>query len=453
MTGDPATAERPALDARRLQRPRRRGTRRATALVFLVLAAVYAAGVGLPASPDEDLRPSEARILLTTQSVTDDGDVEVTDDYRERAWRDFYDGELRPAALSVDGRLIEVHGIAFPALLAPAYAVGGRTGVELFLALVAAAGFALAAALARFLVPDPWATGAALAVGLSPPAVLGATTIAPAMTCATLLAGAALLSLQVRARPHARRAIAAGALLAPIVWLWPGAVLPAAVVAAALVRWLGRRRRAWTGLLAIEIPLISLVVFVSVNGALYGGYTPYAAAIAPNAPTGIGSAGDVLERLPRLATVWLDPHVGLLLYAPVAALCFVSLWLLWRSRRERLAAAFPGEVDVEVAAGLMAAVCGAAALTAVLLLPSLEGRFPGEPLAVALPCAAALAAWGLRRRPRLGLALALVGVSLTVWVLVAARLDAGAGVSPVRGPLPWAAAGGDEVAGAISRRR
>jgi len=64
----------------------------------------------------------------------------------------------------------------------------GRLGVELFLAILAAIGFTAAAMLGRRLVPDPWATGAALAVGLSPPAVLAATTISPAMTCAALSA-------------------------------------------------------------------------------------------------------------------------------------------------------------------------------------------------------------------------------------------------------------------------
>ena len=62
---------------------------------------------------------------------------------------------------------MEVQGLAFPALLAPAYAIGGRLAVQLFLAAIMALGFVLAAALGRRLVPDPWASGAALAVGVS----------------------------------------------------------------------------------------------------------------------------------------------------------------------------------------------------------------------------------------------------------------------------------------------
>jgi hypothetical protein len=64
---------------------------------------------------------------------------------------------------------------------------------------------------------------------------------------------------------------------------------------------------------------------------------------------------------------------------------------------------------------------------------------PGETLAVALPCAAALCAWPLRRWGRIGLALALVGFALSGWMLAAARIDADGAVSPPSGAVPWAA--------------
>ena len=83
--------------------------------------------------------------------------------------------------------------------------------MELFLAAIAAIGFVLAAALARRLVPEPWATGAALVAGLSPPALMASTTIAPDAVAATVLAGAALLALRIRERPRRRWAFGARA--------------------------------------------------------------------------------------------------------------------------------------------------------------------------------------------------------------------------------------------------
>ncbi|MCU0314202.1 MAG: hypothetical protein MUC84_09105, partial [Solirubrobacteraceae bacterium] len=71
------------------------------------------------------------------------------------------------------------------------------------------------------------------------------------------------------------------------------------------------------------------------------------------------------------------------------------------------------------------------------LQPSLGSRFAGEALVVALPCAAALSSWALRRHGRLGLALALVGFTLTGWILLAGHLAGDAGLAPAAGPLPW----------------
>ena len=154
-----------SLSAERLTLVRAGAGRRSALLLFLALFAFYCAGIGLPSRPGSDLRPSEAHVLLTTQSLVNDGDFELRDDYRAAAWSDFYDGRLTPNALAVDGRLVEVQGLAFPALLAPAYAIGGKLAVQLFLAAIMALAFVLAAALGRRLVPDPWASGAALAVG------------------------------------------------------------------------------------------------------------------------------------------------------------------------------------------------------------------------------------------------------------------------------------------------
>ena len=64
------------------------------------------------------------------------------------------------------------------------------------LAMLALA-FVLAAALARRMVPEPWATVGVGLVGLSPPAVAASTTITPGTAAAVLLAGAALCALAI----------------------------------------------------------------------------------------------------------------------------------------------------------------------------------------------------------------------------------------------------------------
>ncbi len=215
----------------------------------------------------------------------------------------------------VAGRLVEPHGIGFGLLLAPAYALGGATLVVVLLAAVAALAFVLAAALARRVVPDPWATWAALLTGLSPPALAHATAVLPALTAGALLAGAALCALSVRERPLMRRAYLGAALLALLPWLDPWLLVPAAPVAVLLARWTARRGRTLVAFGTVELQLASLVFYVALNDRLYGGFTPLAVAEAP--VTGASSVADYAERLPRLAELWVDRDVGLLRWAPV----------------------------------------------------------------------------------------------------------------------------------------
>src|SRR4051812_28926629 len=159
--------------------------------MWLVLFAAYAAGVGLHATPGEDLSAPEAHVLLLTRSIVDDGDLDLSDDYGAAAWRPFYGGPLVPLTGPRERGQLEPIAAGFPLLIAPAYALGGRVAVELWLAALAALGYVAAAGIARRLVPEPWATRGVLAVGLSPPAVVAATTIAPHAVAASAPAGAA----------------------------------------------------------------------------------------------------------------------------------------------------------------------------------------------------------------------------------------------------------------------
>ena len=135
----------------------------------------------------------------------------------------------------------------------------------------------------------------------------------------------------------------------------PWLLVPAAPVAVLLARWTARRGRGLVALGTVEVQLASLVFYVSLNDRLYGGFTPLAVADAP--VTGAGSVADYAERVPRLVALWIDRDVGLLRWAPVLALAFLGAWLLWRSRRERLARLAAERRDAEHAAFLALAVC------------------------------------------------------------------------------------------------
>ena len=113
---------------------------RRAAVLWAVLFAVYAAGAGVPASPGHDLTEPGAQTLLVAESIVSDADLDLSDDYGARSWREFYEGDLAPRAGPRNGRLFDPIGIGFPLLIAPAYALGGPVAVQLFLGALAAIG-------------------------------------------------------------------------------------------------------------------------------------------------------------------------------------------------------------------------------------------------------------------------------------------------------------------------
>jgi hypothetical protein len=408
------------------------------ALLWAVLFAAFAATLGLPATEDSRFSPREARMLLAVESLVSDRDIDVADGYRERRYEQWTDERLEPVAGLTGGSLHEPPGLGFPLLLAPAYAVGGELACQLLVAALLALGFVAGAALARRLVPDPWATAAVIGAALSPPVLGAATSLTPEAVAAAAITGAALFTLRVRDDPRFWRAAVAAVLIGLLPWLSVKFLPVAVVCAAALARWLRRRSRGLVAFGALEIVLVPAIALLSVNHRLYGGFTAYAA--VPGSPTGADAPVEYLARVPRMVTALIDPGHGLLVWAPMGILALLAIGLLARTLRERLRVALPAVVDVQVTAGFLAALCATQVLVATFLVPSLQdGWFPGRDLLPAVPAGAALCAWGLRHSPRAGGALVALTVLGGLWLLMAARF-AGGRLAPPNGPLPWAGA-------------
>ncbi|HEV2774833.1 MAG TPA: hypothetical protein VGV90_04510 [Solirubrobacteraceae bacterium] len=409
--------------------------RRAAAL-WLVLFAAYAATIGLPAFGSSQFGGDEPHYLLTAESIVSDRDLDLRDEYAGLAYRDWYPYVLERHGRLRNGQANEPTGAGFALLIAPAYALGGPLAVQLLLAAIAALAFVLAAALARRIVPEPWATGAALACGLSPPALAYSTTVTPELTAGALVAAAAVLALRVRELPRIRWVASAAFALGLLPWLGLQFTVAALVIALAMLAWLRRRARGFALLVAVEVILFSIVMFVTVNEQLFGGFTPSAAALPGDRLDALG-AGDFLDRAPRLVGLWVDRDVGVLRWAPLVALAFYGLWLLWRSRRDHIARIVPERAVVEAAATLCALVCGAQVLVATFVAPALVGFFfPGRYLIAALPVAVGLVAWGMRQAPRTGAALVGLTVVSSLWWYAELRFGDGTLVgSGSRAPL------------------
>jgi hypothetical protein len=395
---------------------------RRTLALWLLLFAAYAATLGFSAFGASEYGGDEPHYLLAAASIVEDGDVDVLDEYAGRAYAEFYPYELHRHGRATEGRLNEPHGVGFPLLIAPAYAIGGVKGVELFLAAIAALAVALAYRLALRVAPDPWALGAAVAVGLSPPFLAYGSAVYPELAAGAALAGAALLALRVRQRVARLDAFACFALLGALPWLGTKFVPAGVVIGAVALRALWRAPRRTLAVGAVEVSLFSVALYVAFNEALYGGPTPYAADVPGEGATDAGSLGGYLERSYRLVALFIDREYGLLRWAPVFALVFAGLWWLWHSHRERLAQAVPGVREIEFSATLCAAALGAQLVVAAFVAPTMFGFwFPPRHLLAGLPLAVPLVAMGLRHMPRIGTALAAITVAGSAWLYADVR--------------------------------
>src|SRR3954447_24688265 len=128
---------------------------RRTALLCVLLFAAYLSTLGLHAFGAAQYAGDEPHYLLAAKSLVDDGDLDVRDDYAARGYHEFYPYTLERHGRLRRGRLNEPHGAGLPLLIAPAFALGGARGVEVFLAAIAALAVALRHPLGPLGAPQP----------------------------------------------------------------------------------------------------------------------------------------------------------------------------------------------------------------------------------------------------------------------------------------------------------
>jgi hypothetical protein len=412
---------------------------RRAALLWLLAFGLYASTIGLDAFGASEYGGDEPHHLLTTISIVEDGKPDLLDEYRSRAYEDFYPHDLDPRGVLTAGNLNEPHGVGFSLLVAPAWWAGGETGVELFLAAIAALAVVLAYALALRAVPDPYALGAAVAVAASPPMLAYSTAVMPELSAATALAGAALLALRLDEHPSRRASFACFALLALVPWLGLGFTPPALVIGAMALVTLRKAGRRWVTLVSLEIPAVSIAVYLSVNDNLYGGPSPHSAGLGDHSGTNADFPGGYADRAYRLVALLVDREAGLLRWAPVLVLALVGAWLLLRERRGRLAQVIPALRREERTATLCVLASGAQLLVAAFLAPTMFGFwFPGRHLIAALPLCVPLVALGARWAPRVATGLALLTIAGSAWLYADLRWGEGSWIGD-RPDAPWGA--------------
>jgi hypothetical protein len=304
-----------------------------------IAAVIFAssAWAAAPMTPEGD----EPHYLVITQSLLLDRSLTIENVHRRGDYRAYYGGELQPhwQRLSRDGRMYSLHAPGLPALVAPAFALGGHRGVVLFLVLMAAAGSALAwhcAWLATRRTDAAWFAWAA--VTLPATAIFQSFMVYPdgpggvlALTglWALLRADEETSDDSVTLRPW----LLHGAALALLPWLHSRfAVLAAAFGSLILLRLGSTKNPAGKAVAFLSIPAISAVLWAGFFVAIYGRPDPS----APYGPGGnVGSFAFVPGGLGGLL---FDQRFGLITYAPVVAVAFAGLGaMFFRAPFRRLA--------------------------------------------------------------------------------------------------------------------
>ncbi len=159
-----------------------------------ILLSLYALNTSLKSNPQGD----EPHYLLMTVSFIRDHDFDLENNFRTRDFEAFTTWNLEPQRVQArNGRLVTAHEPGLPFLCALPYLAGGRTGVTLFLTLLAAVGILLVHKLALLLSRrTSTARIAALVLTVSLPYPLLAGMVFPDVPAAVLIVLALILLLR-----------------------------------------------------------------------------------------------------------------------------------------------------------------------------------------------------------------------------------------------------------------
>jgi hypothetical protein len=390
-----------------------------TAALAGVAVFSIAAWCASPSLPGGD----EPHYLVITQSLLYDHDLQIENNHERGDYRAYYAGDLAPHSLrrGRNGAVYSIHAPGVPALVLPAFAVGGYRGVVVFLILCSAAACALAWWLAWRVTSSrsaAWFGWAAIA--LAPPFLLESYTVFPdGPGAAIVLTGFwALLRAEWEVPPSPLRGpgetgrqtvtrsglipwFVHGLALALLPWMHTRFSVLAATLGGLILVRLARVPNPMAKAIAFLLPpAVSAVAWMFFFAILYG-------APDPSAPYG-SEPQNFLAFLPNgLGGLLFDQGFGLLATAPVLVAAFAGFTRTRRLFVEWFVVAAPYALTVTTYAMWWAGMSGPARFLVPLILP----------LAIPAACAWAAASRGWR-------SVMLAALLMTAWL---AAVMAGAG--------------------------
>src|SRR5262245_32230287 len=148
----------------------RRAARAPSAVLFVAATAVLLP-VALYYASRLRVSGDEPHYLIMAQSLWRDHDLDLPNNYEAEDWREYTPGPVAPhyGAPRQDGRPFPAHSPGLPLVLAPVYALGGRTACVFLLVLMAAGAAVLVRTLAFRMGGEPESAFVAFLATLGPP--------------------------------------------------------------------------------------------------------------------------------------------------------------------------------------------------------------------------------------------------------------------------------------------
>jgi hypothetical protein len=365
-----------------------------------VLPGVLAAGVfalaawgASPSLPGGD----EPHYLVITQSLLKDGDLKIENNHQRGDYRAYFAGDLAPHSLrrGRNGEIYSIHAPGVPALVLPAFAIGGYHGVVVFLILLSAAACALAWWLAWRITGSAAAAwfGWAVVTGAAPFLLESYTVFPDGPGAIVVLTGFWALLRAEREQMPLRRGdpepagdsgwgvwVLHGMALALLPWMHTRfAVLAGTLGGLVLVRMARVRNQLGKAVAFLAVPALSALAWLFFFTIIYG--TP-----DPSAPYGPDTQNSLAYLPDGFGGLLFDQGFGLLATAPVLVFGLVGFWRVRRLAVDWLVVALPYLLAVATYAMWWAGSSGPARFLVPLILP----------LAIPAACAWAAASRGVR---------------------------------------------------------
>ena len=314
-------------------------------VIFLSLSLFYISSIDIRATRGASITGDEPFYLMTTQSLLEDGNLDISPQYATKSYKAFFDHEKdlwRQSVAMSDETVLSPHNPGLSVLLVPGFALGGLLGSQVQMLLMAGMTFALTYLLVlRISGAQIVSFFATLAVGVSATPYIYATEIYPEYPAGLALI-IALLLIQGCTRIGTIRMLALVLCLTLIPWL--GVKYSPLVVL--LGSWAILNMSISSRIGFVLVGVMSGFIFVWFHMETFGALTPYTigAVYAGNDTlTIIDKHLSFDGRLYRVLGLFVDQRFGIARWAPILLLVPLGVAIsLFRSSSTRWIAGLIG---------------------------------------------------------------------------------------------------------------